>query len=452
MREPTYFFPLCVAVLISLGSLPSWAQTGYERPPIDYLNAEVHDPVAELSAKLEAGEAQLEYSDKHGYLPAVLEALNVPTSSQTLVFSKTSLQLQRISPRRPRALYFSDDVYVGYCQNGDVLELIANDALQGPTFYTLKQDSQQQPRFVRDRGQCLTCHATNRTQGVPGYLVRSVFADRSGQPILGSGTYTTDHTSPMHERWGGWYVTGQHGSMRHMGNRTYTEDEPRDGDRESGANRQSLDGIVPTDAYLTPHSDLVALMVLEHQTQMHNALTAANFETRMAVHQSYQMNALLEREPDHISESAERRIEAAADKVLEYLLMCDEFQLDDPISGTSGFSQEFTARGVQDAQGRSLRKLNLQSRLFRFPCSYLIYDPAFDGLPDVVRGRILAKLFQILNGSDASERFSHLSAPLRGEILEILQQTKPEFAEVCRAGLHSAQPLTGAKPAIAARR
>lgn len=403
------------------------AQYDFERQPINYLDTEVSDPVSTLAAKVESGEVKLEYDGEHGYLASVLEALDVPVSSQMLVFSKTSLQLHRISPQRPRAVYFNDDVYVGFCQHGDVLELATTDPQQGATFYTLKQDDASPPKFVRDRGQCLTCHASSRTQNVPGYLVRSVFADRRGQPILGSGTYVSDHTSPLEERWGGWYVTGQHGRARHMGNQVFDEQETHNADREAGANLESLEGIVSTGPYLSPHSDLIALMVMEHQTQMHNALAWANYETRKALYQSFQMNELLGREPGFISESAERRINAAVDRVLNYLLMCQEFQLEDPIAGTSGFAEEFAARGPRDARGRSLRDLDLKTRLFRYPCSYLIYSPAFDGLPDEVRSRIIVRLTEILEGQDRSPEYEHLTPTLRREILEILRDTKDEF-------------------------
>tara|TARA_R110002072_G_scaffold74260_1_gene175983 strand:+ start:57157 stop:58494 length:1338 start_codon:yes stop_codon:yes gene_type:complete len=402
------------------------AQPDFERPPIDYLNAEVNDPVAKLAKRIEAGEVALNSDPKFGYLPSVLEALDVPLSSQTLVFSKTSLQLHRISPRRPRALYFNDDVYVGYCQHGDVLEFASTDAKQGAIFYTLSQSEEKEPEFVRDRGGCLSCHASSRTQNVPGFLIRSVFADAAGRPKLGSGTFTTDHTSPFDERWGGWYVTGSHGSMRHMGNVICT-DEAHELDRESGANQDDLGEFFRTDSYLTPHSDIVALMVLEHQTQMHNAITAANFETRQALHQSYQMNELLEREPDFISESATRRIESSADRVLKYLLMCDEFALTDSVAGTSTFAKEFASMGPRDSEQRSLRDLDLETRLFRYPCSYLIYSDSFTELPSEVKARVLEKLKSILSGDDQSETYQHLSDTMRREILEILKATHPDF-------------------------
>lgn len=402
---------------------------GYSGPPINYMSAEVNDPVARLARQVEEGKAELAYDSKRGYLPAVLKALDVPVSSQTLVFSKTSLQRSRISPRRPRAIYFNDDVYVGYCQNGDVLELAATDAKQGASFYTLEQSPNAKPVIVRDRGECLTCHSSSRTQDVPGYVIRSVFANGSGMPEFGSGTYTTDHTSPLKERWGGWYVTGTHGEMRHMGNATFNKHDD-DLDRESHANLKSLDDFISTDEYLSPYSDIVALMVIEHQTQMHNAIAWANYETRRAIHQSEIMNEALERPQGFLSESSQRRIDRAADRVLEYLLMCDEFALTSPVEGTSGFTSEFQARGIRDAEGRSLRELDLETRLFRYPCSYLIYSDAFDGLPDSVRKLILKKLKAILTESERSADYEHLSPADRHNILEILSATKPEFAAI----------------------
>jgi len=431
-KTRTMLAATALAVTLSLAT-PATVQaqsSTFEQPPIDYLKASVNDPIARLAERISAGTTKLDFDDKQGYLLAVLKELAIPISSQTLVFSKTSLQLQRISPRRPRALYFNDDVYVGFCQNGDVLEFAATDPMQGAIFYTLEQSKADSPEFVRDRGSCLTCHASSRTQNIPGYLVRSVFADGSGYPILGSGTFNTDHTSPMEERWGGWYVTGTHGTTKHMGNVLYDKDDIR-GNRElsdKGSNITSLAGIVSTTPYLSPHSDLVALMVLEHQIQMHNAIAAANYETRQALHQSFQMNELLERGVGHISESAQRRIDAVGENVVRHLLMSGEIRLSQPVAGTSGFAAEFTARGKRDSQGRSLRELDLQDRVFKYRCSYLIESPAFDTLPDQVRTRIYDRLVEILVDGETSTAFEHLTPHDRKVLAEILSELKPEFA------------------------
>lgn len=423
----------CLAVSFLFWNPPAQAQYGdYERPPINYTNAEVNDAVARLATQVDSGEVTLSFDAESGYLESVLNALNVPVSSQTLVFSKTSMQLQRISPSRPRALYFSDDVYVGFCQNGEVLELAATDASQGAIFYTLQQSESESPKFVRDRGVCLSCHASSRTQDVPGYVVRSVFADASGRPRFGSGTFLTDQTSRFHDRWGGWYVTGTHGDMRHMGNTICRGDE-HTFDREPGANQQDLSAYFSTDAYLSPHSDIVALMVLEHQTQMHNAIASANYQTRLALHQCREMNELLERGEDYISETTARRIESSADRVLKYLLMCDEFTLTDTVVGSSQFADEFTARGKFDSRGRSLRQFDLQTRLFRYPCSYLIHSPAFAALPDEVRHQVLSRLYRILEAGDDSPEYNHLTPTVRRDIAEILHETLPEYKSLAAA-------------------
>ena len=419
-------------VVLSTGSKTFSQQPGFERPPIDYHNAETRDPISQLAVKIETGELELQHEENFGYLRSLLKALDVPISSQALVFSKTSLQLQRISPRTPRALYFSDDVYIGFCQDGDVLELAATGPLQGATFYTMSQQKQEKPAFVRDRGNCLACHASGRTQNVPGYLMRSVFPDKRGQPRYGRGTHLTDSTSPFQERWGGWYVTGTHGNMRHMGNSTCNDDTTAF-DRETGANCNELDRFIETDQFLSPHSDIVALMVLQHQSQMHNAIAAANYETRQAVYQAKQMNALLERAPDHLSETAQRRINTAAERVLQHLLMCDEFKLTDRIIGSSQFTAHFEKIGKRDQRGRSLRDFDLQTRLFRYPCSYLIHSDAFDGLPGLVRIKVLQKLVAVLTGKDNREAYQHLSPETRKALLEILRDTKPEFRTVERS-------------------
>jgi hypothetical protein len=214
MRSTLQFL---VILTVAAGAMSATAQD-FEREPINYGKRQPQDKVAKLLAEMKAGQTKLAYDEKFGYLPAVLEALDVPRSSQMLVFSKTSLQRQRIAPRTPRAIYFSDDVYVGYCQDGEVLEISTVDPQLGANFYTVDQEDFGQPQINRQQDNCLICHASSANRGVPGHLVRSVFSDAQGLPILSSGSYRTDRTSPFEQRWGGWYVTGQHGDQRHRGN------------------------------------------------------------------------------------------------------------------------------------------------------------------------------------------------------------------------------------------
>lgn len=419
---------ISMALLLLLSQLTKvHAQLEFEDEPINYQTARAHDRVAKLIDALEAGRTELAWDRDHGWLPAVLKALRIPRSSQLLVFSKTSLQLNRISPLRPRALYFNDDTYVGWVQRGDVVELAAVDPTLGTVFYTLAQKPER-PVFRRDQGNCLICHASRRTQGVPGLLVRSVYPAKNGQPHFGLGTITTDHRTPLKDRFGGWYVTGHHGSMRHRGNAIADDRQAEPIDSEPGANRETLDGLIRVKPYLEPGSDLIALMLLEYQSQAHNALTRASFETRRALYYDQVMNRALDRPGDYRSDVTERRIQAACEKLLQCLFYSAEFQLTAPVRGTSEFTREFMAIGPRDNRGRSLRDFDLKQRMFRFPLSYLVYSDSFNSLPKAARDYVDDRMLQILSGDDDSREFAHLSREDRTAIREILHDTAPDLS------------------------
>ena len=419
---------LAAHVLFFVGA--ARGQVDYEEAPIKYSTSPVDDPVARLQANIDMGRATLRFEPEHGYLESVLSALGIPVSSQTLVFSKTSFQRRLINPRTPRALYFSDDVYIGYVQQGEVLEVASIDKTQGTVFYVLPQNERAKPRFLRQTQECLQCHdSTSFTGGIPGLMLRSLYAGLDGQPILTAGTFVTTQQSPIFERWGGWYVTGTHGRQRHLGNLILSDaDGAEKPNLSAGANLASLKGRVDVSPYLSPHSDIVALMVLEHQVQMHNLLTRANYQTRIAMAYEQEMNRALERPGDYRSEGMQSRIKSVCEPVVKYMLFSGEVVLTDPISGTSAFAEDFSRQGPGDGKGRNLRQLDLKSRLFKYPCSYLIYSEQFDALPDPAREYIYARLVEILSGRDQSPAFQHLSQEDRRDILQILRETKKEFA------------------------
>jgi hypothetical protein len=428
-RSPCWL-PLAAAVIWS--SVAS-AQVDFEQPPIDYLKAQPDDPVSKLQVRIDAGDVQLHHAGQAGYLRSVLEALSVPVSSQTLVFSKTSFQLRRISPRTPRAVYFGDDVYVGWVRGGDVMEFSTVDPKLGANFYTLSQEETARPQFRRHTHECLQCHGSSLTRGVPGHLVRSVYAGRDGHPILSARTFLTDQSSPLNQRWGGWYVTGRHGAQRHLGNLIVgPSDTPEDVKTDKGANVVSLSKYCDTSVYLSGHSDIVALMVLEHQSSMHNLITKANFVARIALRDQQVINEMLERPEDYRSESTNRRIQSVVESVLQHLLFADEIVLTDTISGTSDFAREFATSGAHDSNGRSLRQFDLQRRLFKYPCSYLIYSEAFDELPEFVKDKVYRRLWDVLTDKDTTNTFRHLSCDDRKAILEILRDTKPGLPDYWR--------------------
>jgi hypothetical protein len=343
------------------------------------------------------------------------------------------LQISHISPRTPRAIYFNDSVYVGFVQGSNIMELTAIDPHLGCVFYTFEvpkggtdEDEPDRPTVIRDRGQCLSCHATTRTERVPGVLVRSIYSDKAGRPRSGASSFVTDHRSPFVQRWGGWYVTGEHGAMRHLGN-TFALDrlDPQQVDAEEGANWPKMPGFIDTKPYLRDTSDIVALMVMEHQTRVQNLITRANYETRQAVHLDQAMNKALERDSSHVSDSTKRRIASVGDELIRGLLFADEFELTSPVDGSGPYRAQFSNRGPCDSKGRSLYQLDLKQRLFRHGCSYLILSSQFDGLPEPVMQYLKSHMSAILSGSQELPSGVNLDNARREQLRQMLVELKP---------------------------
>ena len=367
---------------------------------IQYNTAPVTDRVAGLQQQLRDGKATAGIRR-----PAWLPECGAEGSERARILAGPGVLQDQLPgsanlARMARALYFTDDVFVGWVPGGDVLEIASVDPRQGVVFYTMDQEAGPKPRIDR-RDECLQCHASGGTLGVPGLVVRSVYVEQSGMPLFHAGGFVTDHRSPLSQRWGGWYVTGTHGSQRHMGN-VFAEDRdhPDDLDREKGANVTDLKGRIDIENYLAPSSDIVALMVLEHQTRMTNLITRVGWEVRMALNDQKAINQALKEPEDQIGDSARRRIDNAAESLLKYTLFADEALLDAPVKGSASFAKEFQEHGPRDHAGRSLRELDLTRRMFRYPCSFLIYSAAFDALPAVVRDRFYRRLWEVLTGAD----------------------------------------------------
>lgn len=424
-----------IATVLACGVVSSLARADdFEREPIRYSKATPANAITRLQADIDAGKLRLTFDADRGYLPSVLKALSVPVTSQTLVFSKTSLQRSKISPRSPRAIYFSDDMYVGYCKNGQVLEISAVDPQLGAVFYTLEQEDTTQPKFQRQVDACILCHGSSNTKQVPGHFVRSVYADRGGEPILSLGTTRVDQSTPFDRRWGGWYVTGTHGKQPHLGNLIIANRNDRNtiANNPDGQNITDLTKHFDHSAYLSPHSDLVALLVLEHQAEMHNLITRANFQARLALHDQSQLNKDLGQPVNHWSDTTTRRIRSAADPLLRYMVFAGEAKLTSKIAGTSTFAADFAKAGPRDKKGRSLREFDLERRLFKYPCSYLIHSEAFAQLPGPMKDHIYARLHDVLQDRDYGFPATHLSASDRQAILEILRDTKDDLPDYWR--------------------
>jgi hypothetical protein len=395
----------------------------FSEEPINYRSENLTDPVALLQKRIDRGEVKLEYEPKHGYLKSVLERLQIPVDSQTLVFSKTSFQYKKISPEEPRALYFNDDVYIGQVHDGKVIEVVSFDPAQGAIFYILDEHRSEHPIFQRAELDCTQCHVAAGTKGVPGVLLRSIYATRTGTQATPSQSFITGQESPLSERWGGWYITGTYGAQTHMGNVVVEDkDNPEQIDRAAGANLTDLSKKFDTSLVLSGKSDVVAHLVLAHQTQMHNLITLTNYQTRIVL---YKAGLPADAKVDSIPAAVRQQYQKPAEQLVRYLLFADEAPLAGQVKGDSGYAEEFAARGPRDPRGRSLRDFDLRTRIFKYPCSYLIYNEAFDSLPAQAREYVYHRLFEVLTGRDQSPEFSGLNGETRRAIFEILLATKP---------------------------
>jgi len=437
--------PVCAQIAVrNQGYIP------YSDAPINYRSQDLSDPVALLIKDIDAGKVKLTYDADHGYLRSVLDLLKVPADSQTLVFSKTSFQYPKISPEHPRALYYNDDVYVGKVHDGKEIEIVSFDPKQGAIFYLLDEQKVDKPNFQRAELDCTQCHIAAGTRGVPGVLLRSVFPTQTGTLTPRAPTYITDQESPLKQRFGGWYVGGELGKTS-MANAVVTDLPAPDAPRVPGQtpNLNPLTKAYDTSAYIAPDSDPVALLVLTHQAQMHNLITLTNYQTRLALYVLEKNGGAGATQAafngdatslDALPDATRQKIQKPADQLVRFLLFANETPLGLDAKKTiaeSAFAREFAARGIKDSKGRSLRDFDLHDRIFKFPCSYLIYNIAFDTLPEPAKGYVYHRLLQVLTGADQSADFANLSPQDRQAILTILLETKPglpaEWQDYARA-------------------
>lgn len=383
-------------------------------PSITYVTRPTDDPVAMLNSRIDDGTVRLDFDEHTGYLRSVLTALRVPVESQMLVMSKTGIQALYTDPSNPRAIYFNDAVTVGYIPGAPLLELAVHDRQQGVLFYVLEERPQSRPLFDRRQG-CLSCHHGYTTLHVPGMVTRSVFIAPDGLPLSQFGSYDPDDRTPFRLRWGGWYVTGTHGSMRHMGNAIVSDPANRDAMiSERTLNRTSLAGAFDGHRYPSTHSDIAALMVFQHQVRMTNLITRVGWDARVAAY-------------DHRLDLSTGPLSDAVNELVDSLLFADEEPLTDTVKGTSGFAELFAAEGPFDRAGRSLRQLDLERRLLRYPCSYMVYTPAFAALPADVRGAIYTRMGEILTGRETQPKYARFIEADRRAVVEILRDTLPDF-------------------------
>jgi hypothetical protein len=285
---------------------------------------------------------------------------------------------------------------------------VAIDPALGPVFYGFDpQDARDGRRtFVREAS-CLRCHAGTAVNQLPGLLALSGATAADGEPLAAEKAEFADDQIPFERRWGGWYVTGYAGKVSHRGNAFAREDGGRIDFNLSDQRPIELSGYFSVSAYLAPTSDIVALMVLEHQVAMHNSLTRAGYRVRQALAPASETSGA----------DRERALAEASEDVLDHLLFRNAAPLPEGIAGSEGF---------RSREGHSLKDLSLHGRLLANRCSFLIYSNSFASLPAPLKDRILDRLAAVLQGGDSSGRYAYLETDEKRRILEVLGETHPD--------------------------
>ena len=411
---------LLTAILL-LPAAPLCGQTwnDFETPPHDYWKQSPQDPATLLQQRMERKEVTLAAGeDPKVFLRAYLEALKVPVSSQVLVFSKSSLQRTFVSGRNPRAMYFNEDTYVGWMPGG-LIEVAGIDPVLGGIFYIFRvPDKPDAVPVLERRESCMGCHAGGPTSFLPGLMVRSLNTKEDGGTLGEASPHNGGHHTPFEKRWAGWYLTGQPEGMKHMANVFAA----RGGTAVSAS---PLESVVPPGTHLAPGSDILTMLLHDHQVMAVNVLMEANYRVRTALHAAGGDKPVAERElrADDM-EMAHTQVQ----KVLGFLLFATEVPLPAPVAGDPAFRKDFTATRRPDKGGRSLKDFSLQAHLMQHRCSYMIYSAAFRGLPGTFQRLLFSELRAALTADGNSGPAAHLPAAERKAIHEILIDTIPGYA------------------------
>lgn len=394
------------------------------KQPHNYYGRTPADRVTNLKTALESGSIPLDRTGERAFVLSLLKALGVPASSQMLVFSTTSLQLRLISPRNPRALYFSEDVYLGFIPGGQI-EVIALDPELGAVFYIFDIPKKDQPLVMQRSNRCMNCHAAEETNYVPGLVVKSVVPGPTGGSLIAFRKNQTGHAVPFEDRFGGWYVTGDRDIGGHWGNLigSLASGELTRTPIEPGA-------LFDFQQYPVATSDVLPQLVHEHQLGFVNR----------AVEASYRVRTHLHLDDGKLTAAHGKILEEQAKELARYLLFVDEASLPEVgIGGDPAFKHDFLDGKRTDSQGRSLKDFELRARLFRYRCSYMIYSPLFQGLPVLLKAQVYEYLDEALSGR--APGFEHIPLAERTAIRSILEQTLPDLADgwsqAARAGGHS---------------
>ena len=379
----------------------------FEKAPHNYWEHPPRDRFTQLKAALEGGRIPLDRASEKAFVTSLLKALDISPATQTLVFSTTSLQLRRISPRNPRALYFNEDIYVGWVPGGQ-LEIVSIDPRLGGIFYIFDIPRESAPVKVERSARCFNCHAEFEIGRVPGLLLKSVVPGNGGGSLESFRNDRTGHGIPFKDRFGGWHLTGRHGIQQHQGNLV----------------GEFVAGVIKTypnppakqfrwETYPVATSDVLAHLLQEHQVGFVNRAVKATYDTRAAI----------------AAGEARAVIQKHSETLTQYLLFAEETPL--PAGGAEGaaaLKEFFLARARKTTKGASLREFDLRTRMFKYRCSYMIHSAAFTGLPAPLKTAVLKNVRTALLTDHALS--AHLPVAEKQAIHRILSATLAPYTAV----------------------
>ena len=397
-----------ILLLLATAVFSSAEEIDIRAEPHRYWERAPQDPFSRLKPALESGKIRLDRSSEQAFLLSFLRLLDIPPSSQTLVFSTTSLQLSLISPRNPRALYFNEHTYVGFIPGGK-LEIISLDPEFGGIFYIMDIPRAEAPIVAERSTRCMNCHSGADVRGVPGIVIKSVVPGPTGGSLDAFRTEETGHSIPFTNRFGGWYLTGASGISNHWAN-TVGRFQGGQIVRRDLAFGEEFD----LRRYPVPVSDLLPHLIQEHQAGFVNRVLEGGYRARAALHAA-KGGASVDR----------GALATLAREIARYILFADEAALPAPVQGDPDYRRDFSVNRLPDAAGRSLKDLDLQSRMFKYRCSYMIYSPLFTSLPGEFKTLVVAEIHAALDGRSALG--SHLPEAERAAIRTILAETHPDF-------------------------
>ncbi|MFC5457450.1 hypothetical protein [Prosthecobacter fluviatilis] len=380
----------------------------FRGPPHNYLEWKPKDRFAELQEKAQKGEVKLDTSNDKAFLTSLLQALDIPVSSQIMVFSASSLQSEIINPRNPRALYFNEDTYLGWVPGG-LVEIIAADPEMGPMFYVFDRlrPGGPVPRVTRST-KCMNCHAGNATRRLPGLIAESLLVSRAGSSLE---TYRRDvqgHQIPLEDRFGGWHLTGQHNIANHKAN---VMGIPNAGKNEiTPVNPGQFSDL---SLHLLPTSDILPNLTNEHQMGFENRLVYAIYTVRQLKSEGKGM----------LGAAAKEEIEERAQELARYITFADEAKF--PAKGMVGdpaYVQDFLRDRKVSKAGLSLKDLDLKTRMFKHRCSYMLYTDTWKHAPKELKERVYYHMALYLREQPDAQH-AHIPPAERAAIRSILKDT-----------------------------